>query len=98
MTSNLFSDGQRIFWLSYGEYRGKREIKPFLRYVEARIDENNREEAYRLFISESVRLAPQGKYITKSYSDIFEQRQIETRSGDEIAMDVITNAGLIFGE
>ena len=69
-----------------------------MRYVEARIDKYNRDETYRIFITESLRLAPQGKYITKSYGDMFEKRQIDARSGDEIAMDVITNAGLTFGE
>ena len=69
-----------------------------MRYVEARIDKYNRDETYRIFITESLRLAPQGKYITKGYSDMFEKRQFDARSGDEIALDVITNAGLKFGE
>ena len=87
----------RIFWLCYGEYRGKRELKPFLRYVEARIDEHNREEAYRIYVTRSLQLSPQGKYINVSLDSLLSPKKIDTRSGDEIATDVIKKAGLQFG-
>lgn len=68
-----------------------------MRYVEARVEKYKRDETYRIFVSESLRLAPQGKFITKSWHDIFDA-PVDTRSGDEIAQDVILNAGLSFGD
>ena len=67
-----------------------------MRYVEARLEQGKRDEAYRIFVTESLRLAPQSKYITKSLNDILNEK-VDTRSGDEIAMDVILNAGLKLG-
>ena len=88
---------KRIFWLCYGEYRGKRELKPFLRYVEARLDEHDREEAYRIYVTKSLQLAPQNKYVTVSFEECLKPRKVETRSGEQIAADIIKHAGLNFG-
>mgnify|MGYP003297660114 CR=1 FL=1 len=69
-----------------------------MRYVEARLDDTTREEAYRFFVTESLRLAPQNKYITKSYHDMVNKPvKADNRTGDEIAADVILKAGLKFG-
>lgn len=69
-----------------------------MRYVEARIEEYNREEAYRIYVSNSLQLAPQNKYMQKSYRDIIDSiynppKQV---SGDEIVADIISRAGLKF--
>ena len=70
-----------------------------MRYVKARYEEYNREEAYRFFITESLRLAPQGQYIQKSFYDIINNPQpADTRTGDEIFADVMAQAGLRFEE
>ena len=68
-----------------------------MRYVEARIDEYNREEAYRFYVTRSLQLGPQNKYITASLDDIIHPEKQDTRSGEEILMDTIVNAGLSFG-
>ena len=68
-----------------------------MRYVEARIDENNREEAYRIYVTRSLQLAPQGSYITKQYMEMLKPQKVDNRSGDEIVADVFKNAGLSFG-
>lgn len=39
-------------------------------------------------------LAPQGKYLSASWRELSEPRPIDTRSGDEIAADVIGRLGL----
>lgn len=68
-----------------------------MRYVEARIDEYNREEAYRIYVSKSLQLAPQGKWLTIQYQDLLNPKEEETRSGDEIVEDIMLRAGLQFG-
>lgn len=41
---------------------------------------------------------PQNKYITASYQDVLTPKKIDTRSGDEIAADIMERAGLKFGD
>ena len=71
-----------------------------MRYVEARIDEYNREEAYRIYISKCLQLVPQQKYVQSSYTDILKSmyEKPETRTGDEIVTDIMKRAGLKFEE
>lgn len=71
-----------------------------MRYVDARIEEYNREEAYRIYVSTSLQLIPQNKCLQKSYREILNDmnRVVDTRSGDEIVADVMLHAGLKFGE
>lgn len=68
-----------------------------MRYVEARINQESREEAYRIYVTRSLQLAPQHKYMQKSYGDLLEQKKVDTRTGDEIAEDIMKRAGLSFG-
>lgn len=84
-----------MYWLAYGEYRGRRNIRPFLRYVIARLDEENREMAYRIYVTQSLQNVPQNKYITKSYYDMIYPKPEDNRSAEEIADDIIEKAGLI---
>ena len=68
-----------------------------MRYVKARLDEEDREEAYRIYVSRSLQLNPQNGHIEKSYYDIMQGKvEIDDRDGDEIAADIITRAGLRF--
>lgn len=67
-----------------------------MRYVEARIEQERRDEAYRIYVTKSLQLSPQSKYITASYSDIMKPQKEDTRTGDEIARDIIKLAGLRF--
>ena len=68
-----------------------------MRYVEARIDEYNREEAYRIYVTRSLQLVPQNSYITTPFTDILKPKVVDNRTGEEIAMDVMKRAGLKFG-
>ena len=68
-----------------------------MRYVEARIDEHNREEAYRIYVTKSLQLSPQNKYLTATYEDMLKPHKIDRRTGDEIVVDIIKRAGLKFG-
>ena len=68
-----------------------------MRYVEARLDDYQREMTYRSYVTKSLQLIPQNSYITASFDEIMHPEKIDTRSGDDIAADVIKNAGLSFG-
>lgn len=67
-----------------------------MRYVEARFDEYQREKAYRIYVTKSLQLIPQSKYITKSFEETMNPKKVDTRSGDQIVMDVMKLAGLKF--
>lgn len=68
-----------------------------MRYVEARLDEYQREETYRFYVTKSLQLAPQGQYLTASYTDCLTPEKKDNRSGDEIVIDIMSRAGLKFG-
>lgn len=61
--------------------------------MEARINEYNREETYRIFVTESLRFAPQGKVLNKSYLELLKHEKVETRSGIEVAEEVAEKLG-----
>lgn len=46
------------------------------------------------YVAEALRLAPQQKYPTSHLRDLLHPKPQDTRSGDEIAADVIKAAGL----
>ena len=62
------------------------------------MDEYHREEAYRIYVTESLSLAPQQKYLKKGYRELLSEGPKEEKTGDEIALEVILGAGLTFGE
>ena len=72
-----------------------------MRYVEARIDEYQREEAYRIYVTSCLQLTPQRKYVQKPYADIIKEMNEPPKpkqSGEEILLNVMAGAGLKFGE
>jgi hypothetical protein len=64
--------------------------------VKARERERLEREAVRDYLTESVRLLPEGRAYTLSLRDLLAQgaQPQDTRSGDEIAVDVISSLGL----
>lgn len=70
-----------------------------MRYVKARVDEHNRDEAYRLFVTENLRLAPQQKYMRYNWVDFLKEINNPTlqKTCEEIVVDVMIKAGLKFG-
>lgn len=84
--------------MCYGEYRGKREIKRFMRYVEARITEYVRDETYRIYVTRSLQLAPQNKSIAPTYSELINPKKEPEQTGEEVVLDIMTRAGLKFGD
>ena len=75
-----------------------------MRYAVARLKEKQRDEAYRIYITDSLKLITEntahfvegGQYITKRWIEVVENKPTDNRSGEEIAMDVIKRAGLRF--
>lgn len=61
--------------------------------MEARIEEYHREETYRIFVTESLRFAPQGKILNKSYIELLKPQEVETRTGIEVAEEVAEKLG-----
>lgn len=52
------------------------------------------EVGYRLYITDSLQSAPQGKYLTVRYADLVLPKEVDNRTGDEIAAQVIKDLGL----
>lgn len=53
----------------------------------------NEEEAYKNYMADSLFYSAQQKRITSRFNDLL-NKKVETRSGDEIAEDVIKRAGI----
>ena len=61
-----------------------------------RYSKEYRDVAYKTYVTDSLQLNVQNKYLTSRYYDIINtNRVVDTRSADEIALDVILNAGLV---
>ncbi|MBQ4505292.1 MAG: hypothetical protein II983_06415 [Firmicutes bacterium] len=68
----------------------------------AKCKELDEEMSYRIYVTDALKLIAEntakmssGSYMTKRYSDLFKKEKIDTRSGDEIAVDIIKKAGLV---
>lgn len=70
---------------------------PFVRFVFAKYNKEQKEETWHIYMAESVRLIGENKYLTKSYIDLIEEKphsEYEDMTGDEIALAIIEKAGL----
>ena len=90
-----------MLWLCAGEFRGN-SIRAFVRYATAKANAEARLSAYRIYvtdalmyISENTARASSGRYLTKRYAEIIGEAKKDTRTGEEIAADIITRAGLV---
>lgn len=61
--------------------------------MQARAIDDLRTHAYRVYVTDSLQLAVQNKYLTQRWADLI-SNNVDTRSGDEVALDVIRRAGL----
>lgn len=57
---------------------------------------------YRFYVANSLQNIPQGKYTALTLYDVLypveNEDEEDERTGDEIAIDVMTRAGLVFEE
>lgn len=49
---------------------------------------------YRLYVTDSLYYQAENKHLSVRYKDIIQPKKIDTRSGDEIALEVINRLGL----
>ena len=79
-----------MVWLALGEYRGPMRLGTFLHYLRARYNSAIIEASYRYYVTDSLRLVPQGMYFTTKWRDLVEGRGIgPERTAEEIIDDVI---------
>ena len=74
-----------------------KSAKAFMRYVVSRFERESRETAYRIYVTNCLKMlcGNTGNAPAMNFHDIIERkRNIDTRSGEEIAADVIKRAGL----
>lgn len=65
-----------------------------MRYVKARYKQYVDSLTYRIYISDSIYQYTDGKRITKRYADTIFHAKEDSRTGDEIAFEVIANLRL----
>ena len=72
-----------------------------MRYAMARYQSQQRDLAYRIYITDCLRIISEntakmggGSYITAKLSDIINPKPADNRTGEEIAADIIKRAGI----
>lgn len=65
-----------------------------MRYVVARFQTEQRETAYRIYVTDMLYLHGQNKTSSVRFEEIIKRKDADNRTGDEIADDVINRAGL----
>ena len=72
-----------------------------MRYAIARFNHHQRDLAYRIYVTDCLRIISEntakmcgGSYITAKLADIINPKPAENRSGEEIAVDIIKRAGI----
>ena len=72
-----------------------------MRYAIARFNQHQRDLAYRIYVSDCLRIISEntakmggGSYITAKFADIINPKPADNRSGEEIAADIIKRAGI----
>lgn len=67
-----------------------------MRYATARYNEHRRDAVYRIYVSDCLRIITKAhiKGDIARYADMISPKKPDTRSGDEIAADIINLAGL----
>ena len=72
-----------------------------MRYAMARYQSQQRDLAYRIYVSDCLRIISEntakmggGSYITAKFVDIINPKPIDNRTGEEITADIIKRAGI----
>ena len=70
-------------------------------YAMARYQSQQRDLAYRIYVSECLRMISEnaasgggGSYIAAKFADIINPKPVDNRTGEEIAADIIKRAGI----
>lgn len=77
-------------------------MEAFMRYAMARYKTYQREVAYRIYVTDCLRMigentanVSKGTYPQKRYADFLKEPARDHRTGEEIAADIIKKAGLV---
>ena len=72
-----------------------------MRYAMARFNQHQRDLAYRIYVTDCLRIISEntakmggGSYITAKFPDILNPKPVDNRTGEEIAADIIKRAGI----
>ena len=72
-----------------------------MRYAMARYQSQQRDLAYRIYVTDCLRIISEntakmggGSYITAKFADIINPKHTDNRTGEEIAADIIKMAGI----
>ena len=72
-----------------------------MRYVTTRYQSQQRDLIYRIYVTNCLRIMTEntakqagGNYMTAEYEDLIKPKKKDNRTGNEIATDVIRNAGI----
>ena len=72
-----------------------------MRYAMARYQSQQRDLAYRIYVSDCLRIISEntakmggGSYITAKFADIINPKPVDGRTGEEIAADIIKRSGI----
>lgn len=72
-----------------------------MRYAMSRYQSQVRDLAYRIYVSDCLRIISEntakicgGSYITAKLADIINPKPVDDRTGEEIAADIINRAGI----
>ena len=72
-----------------------------MRYAMARYQSQQRDLAYRIYVTDCLRIISEntakmcgGSYITAKLADIINPKLVDDRTGEEIAADIIKRAGI----
>lgn len=77
-----------------GEYRGPQSLPVFLRYARARSRRYVEEKAFRVYVTEALRLNPQGKCITVPWLDVIGPQKRQ-ESAQEIINGLVERGCLV---
>lgn len=69
------------------------DLDIFLRYVKSKAEQIKHEELYRIMVTESLRILPEGKHITKPYLELLKPQEVDTRTGEQVAEEVASRMG-----
>lgn len=69
------------------------DLDIFLRYVKSKAEQIKREEVYRIMMTESLRILPEGKHITKPYLELLKPQEVDTRTGEQVAEEAAKKMG-----
>lgn len=72
-----------------------------MRYATARFNQHQRDLAYRIYVTDCLRMATentakmsQGSYTAARFYDIINPKPVDNRNVEEIAADIIKRAGI----